>query len=92
MLVGVTSRLFGLGHIGHGLRLRHFFRRRLIGVLLELPGPAFDLVKFEGFFAKIDMEIIVDHMGRVPCDLGTTQPAFQILKRFMQRRRVPCVV
>ena len=51
-----------------------------------------DLVTYEDFFAKIDMEIIVDHMGRVPCDHGTAQPAFQVLKRFMERPNWWCKI
>jgi 2-pyrone-4,6-dicarboxylate lactonase len=51
-----------------------------------------DLIKFEEFFSQIEMEIIVDHMGRVPCDQGTGQEAFQILKRFMQRENWWCKI
>jgi 2-pyrone-4,6-dicarboxylate lactonase len=51
-----------------------------------------DLIKFEDFFSAIEMEIVVDHMGRVPCDKGTDQPAFQILKRFMRRKNWWCKI
>jgi 2-pyrone-4,6-dicarboxylate lactonase len=51
-----------------------------------------DLVKFESFFAKIKLEIVVDHMGRVPCDQGTGQEAFKILKRFMQQDNWWCKI
>lgn len=51
-----------------------------------------DLVKFEDFFARIEMDIVVDHMGRVPCDQGTGQLAFRILKRFMQRSNWWCKI
>ena len=51
-----------------------------------------DLVKFEAFFTKIDLEIIVDHMGRVPCDKGTEQEAFQVLKRFMRQDNWWCKI
>jgi 2-pyrone-4,6-dicarboxylate lactonase len=51
-----------------------------------------DLIKFEEFFSQIEMEIVVDHMGRVPCDQGTGQEAFQILKRFMQRENWWCKI
>lgn len=59
-------------------------RVKPLGWHLIIHVNAEDLVKFEDFFARIDMDIVVDHMGRVPCDRGTGQPAFQILKRFMQ--------
>lgn len=67
-------------------------RVKPLGWHLIIHVNAEDLVKFEGFFSRIDLEIIVDHMGRVPCDLGTQQPAFQILKRFMQRPNWWCKV
>lgn len=67
-------------------------RVKPLGWHLIIHVNAEDLVKFEDFFAKIDMEILVDHMGRVPCDLGTTQPAFQILKRCMQRPNWWCKI
>ena len=51
-----------------------------------------DLVTFDEFFAKIDMPIVVDHMGRVPCDQGTGQQAFQILKSFMRRENWWCKI
>jgi len=44
-----------------------------------------DIIKFEDFFVQFDMQIIVDHMGRVPCDQGIEQKAFLVLKEFMQR-------
>lgn len=67
-------------------------RVKPLGWHLIIHVNAEDLVKFEDFFAKIDMDILVDHMGRVPCDHGTGQPAFQILKRFMQRPNWWCKV
>jgi 2-pyrone-4,6-dicarboxylate lactonase len=51
-----------------------------------------DLVAFAEFFANIDMPIVVDHMGRVPCDQGTGQQAFQILKSFMRRENWWCKI
>jgi len=44
-----------------------------------------DIITFEEFFLQFKMVIVVNHMGRVPCDLGTGQKTFQILKEFMQR-------
>lgn len=67
-------------------------RVKPLGWHLIIHVNAEDLVKFEGFFSKIDMQIVVDHMGRVPCDKGTDQPAFQILKSFMQRGNWWCKV
>ena len=60
-------------------------RVKPLGWHLIIHVNAEDLIKFEAFFANIEMEIIVDHMGRVPCDEGTGQNAFQVLKRFMKR-------
>ena len=67
-------------------------RVKPLGWHLIIHVNAEDLVKFEDFFARIEMDILVDHMGRVPCDLGPSQPAFQILKRFMQRPNWWCKV
>ena len=45
-----------------------------------------DIIKYEDFFKPFkDLVIIVDHMGRVPTNLGVDQPAFKILLDFMQR-------
>ncbi len=43
-----------------------------------------DLIDLKDFFEKIEMEIVVDHMGRVPTENGMEQEAFQILCHFMQ--------
>jgi 2-pyrone-4,6-dicarboxylate lactonase len=51
-----------------------------------------DLIKFESFFGQLTMEVIVDHMGRVPCDKGTGQDAFKVLKRFMERENWWCKI
>ena len=56
-----------------------------LGWHLVIHVNAEDIIKFEDFFSQFDMQIIVDHMGRVPCDQGTQQQAFQILKEFMHR-------
>lgn len=60
-------------------------RVKPLGWHLVIHVNAEDIIKFQDFFAQFDMEIVVDHMGRVPCDQGTEQKAFQILKEFMQR-------
>lgn len=45
-----------------------------------------DIIEYESFFAQLgDMNIIVDHMGRVPTDRGVDQPAFKVLLEFMHR-------
>jgi 2-pyrone-4,6-dicarboxylate lactonase len=67
-------------------------RVRPLGWHVIIHVNAEDLIKFEEFFSQIEMEIIVDHMGRVPCDQGTGQEAFQILKRFMQRENWWCKI
>jgi 2-pyrone-4,6-dicarboxylate lactonase len=67
-------------------------RVRPLGWHVIIHVNAEDLIKFEDFFSQIEMEIIVDHMGRVPCDQGTGQEAFQILKRFMQRENWWCKI
>jgi predicted TIM-barrel fold metal-dependent hydrolase len=67
-------------------------RVKPLGWHLIIHVNAEDLIKFESFFSTIDMEIVVDHMGRVPCDKGTAQEAFQILKRFMRRDNWWCKV
>jgi len=60
-------------------------RVKPLGWHLIIHVNAEDLIKFEAFFSAIELEVVVDHMGRVPCDQGTGQAAFQILKRFMAR-------
>ncbi|MEN9636092.1 MAG: hypothetical protein RL077_4496 [Verrucomicrobiota bacterium] len=67
-------------------------RVRPLGWHVIIHVNAEDLIKFESFFSQIDMPILVDHMGRVPCDKGTGQEAFQVLKRFMQRENWWCKV
>ncbi|MDD1780770.1 amidohydrolase family protein [Enterovibrio sp. ZSDZ35] len=44
-----------------------------------------DIIKYEDFFNRIDMTIVVDHMGRVPTSEGVGQQAYQILLEFMRR-------
>jgi predicted TIM-barrel fold metal-dependent hydrolase len=67
-------------------------RVRPFGWHLIIHVNAVDLVTFEHFFAKIEMPVVVDHMGRVPCDQGTGQQAFQILKTFMRRENWWCKI
>lgn len=44
-----------------------------------------DLIEYESFFNQLDMDIVVDHMARVPTSEGVGQKAYQILLDFMQR-------
>ena len=67
-------------------------RVKPLGWHLIIHVNAEDLIKFEEFFAGIDMPIVVDHMGRVPADGGINQPAFKILQRFMQQENWWCKI
>jgi predicted TIM-barrel fold metal-dependent hydrolase len=60
-------------------------RVKHLGWHLVIHVNAEDIIKFQDFFLQFDLDIIVDHMGRVPCDKGTEQEAFKILKDFMHR-------
>ena len=60
-------------------------RIKPLGWHLVIHVNAEDIVQFEEFFLQFDMDIIVDHMGRVPTSNRVHQQAFQILKRFLQR-------
>ena len=60
-------------------------RVKPLGWHLVIHVNAEDIIAFEEFFLKFDMDIIVDHMGRVPTNGGVHQQAFQILKKFVQR-------
>ena len=44
-----------------------------------------DIIKYEDFFNQIDMEIVVDHMGRVSTGGGVKQKAYRILLDFIKR-------
>ncbi len=56
-----------------------------LGWHLVIHVNAEDIIKFQEFFLQFKMEIIVDHMGRVPTSKGLHQKAFQILKDFVRR-------
>lgn len=43
-----------------------------------------DIIKYSDFFAKFDLPIVVDHMGRVPTTKGVHQEAYKILCEFMK--------
>ena len=67
-------------------------RVKHLGWHLVIHVNAEDIIKFEEFFQQFDIDIVVDHMGRVPCDQGVEQKAFRILKDFMQRENWWCKV
>ena len=60
-------------------------RVKPLGWHLVIHVNAEDIISFEEFFLQFDMDIIVDHMGRVPTTDGVHQKAFQILKSFLER-------
>ena len=43
-----------------------------------------DILKYQDLFAKFDVPIVVDHMGRVPTEKGIAQEAYKILLQFMR--------
>ena len=59
-----------------------------LGWHLVIHVNAEDIISFQDFFLQFDMEIIVDHMGRVPTNAGVHQQAFQILKQFLERENL----
>jgi predicted TIM-barrel fold metal-dependent hydrolase len=60
-------------------------RVRPLGWHLVIHVNAEDIISYEDFFAQFDMEIIVDHMGRVPTSEGVGQKAYRILLDFLRR-------
>jgi len=60
-------------------------RLQPLGWHLVIHVNAEDIITFQDFFLQFDMDIIVDHMGRVPTSDGVHQQAFQILKQSLQR-------
>lgn len=56
-----------------------------LGWHLVIHVNAEDIIEYEEFFNGIDMEIVVDHMARVPTSEGVGQHAYKILCDFMQR-------
>jgi predicted TIM-barrel fold metal-dependent hydrolase len=56
-----------------------------LGWHLVIHVNAEDIIGYEDFFNKIDMQIVVDHMGRVPTSEGVGQKAYRILCEFLQR-------
>jgi len=60
-------------------------RVKPLGWHLVIHVNAEDIIAYEAFFNQFDMEIVVDHMARVPTSEGVGQKAYQILLDFMQR-------
>ena len=61
-------------------------RVKQFGWHLVIHVNAEDIIEYEDFFSQFkDMNIIVDHMGKIPTNLGVEQPAFKLLLEFMQR-------
>jgi 2-methylaconitate cis-trans-isomerase PrpF/predicted TIM-barrel fold metal-dependent hydrolase len=56
-----------------------------LGWHLVIHVNAEDIIKYADFFAKFDLPIVVDHMGRVPTSKGVAQEAYQILLDFMKK-------
>jgi len=56
-----------------------------LGWHLVIHVNAEDIVKYADFFAKFDLTIVVDHMGRVPTSKGVEQEAYKILCEFMRK-------
>lgn len=60
-------------------------RVKPLGWHLVIHVNAEDIIQYEDFFNQIDMDIVVDHMGRVPTTEGVAQKAYQVLCEFMHR-------
>ena len=56
-----------------------------LGWHLVIHVNAEDIIKYADFFAKFDLPIVVDHMGRVPTNLTVHQEAYKILCDFMKK-------
>ncbi|MDQ5769287.1 amidohydrolase family protein [Thiothrix subterranea] len=60
-------------------------RIKPLGWHLVIHVNAADLIRYADFFERLEMNIVVDHMGRVPTAAGIEQQAYRILMDFMQR-------
>ena len=60
-------------------------RVKPLGWHLVIHVNAEDVITYAEFFDAIDMDIVVDHMGRVPTTEGVGQQAYKILLERMQR-------
>lgn len=60
-------------------------RVKPLGWHLVIHVNAEDVISYAEFFDALDLEIVVDHMGRVPTTEGVGQQAYKILLERMQR-------
>jgi len=60
-------------------------RIKPLGWHLVIHVNAEDVIRYRDFFDRLDMDIVVDHMGRVPASEGVEQQAYRILLECMQR-------
>ncbi|WP_020560695.1 amidohydrolase family protein [Thiofilum flexile] len=60
-------------------------RVKPLGWHLVIHVNAEDVITYAEFFDALEMDIVVDHMGRVPTSEGVGQQAYQILLERMQR-------
>lgn len=58
---------------------------RFLGWHLVIHVNAGDIVQYEDFFSQFKIDIVVDHMGRVPTSAGVRQHGYRILLDFMRR-------
>ena len=56
-----------------------------LGWHLVIHVNAEDIIAYADFFAKFDLPIVVDHMGRVPTCKGVNQEAYKTLLEFMKK-------
>ena len=85
-----------VAHLGGAPNLKEMIaiveRIKPLGWHLIIHVNAEDLIKYEHFFNQFDLNIVVDHMGRVACNEGLDQPAFEILKKFMRQENWWCKI
>ena len=60
-------------------------RVKPLGWHLVIHVNAEDVISYAEFFDALDMDIVVDHMGRIPTTEGVGQQAYKILLERMQR-------
>src|SRR5205809_484599 len=45
------------------------------------------IVKIEDTLAKLPSQIVFDHMGRIPKDVGNAHPAFSVIRKLIDKGR-----
>ena len=68
-----------------GMMRRVLDRVQPLGWHLVIHVDAEDIIAYRDFFDGLDMEIVVDHMGRVPTSAGVGQQAYRVLLDFLRR-------